>query len=570
MRFGGKTRKRIALKEEREEILDQKVYLESIMSSMTDSLIVVNPDATLRSVNKAALDLLGYKEEELIGQPVKKILLQEEEEEEEKEEEEEESILHKYFQQIIVAGVAYNIGLTFLTKQGKSIPVNFSGAVMKQDGKIIGIVGVASDMRQVMAIISDLEEKERELEEHAKNLTRMQRAMLHMMGDLDIAKKDLENANKELQKLDHLKSDFVSTVSHELRTPLTVTREAISQVLDGVCGEINKEQKEFLFMSIEGIDRLSRLIENLLDISKIEAHKIELKRELIDIVSLAKGVSSGFASAFQSKGLETKYYFSKDKIELYLDKDRIIQVFVNLISNALKFTPAGYMEISIVDKENVVECAVSDTGIGISNEDLPRVFSIFEQFGRDFESEEKGTGLGLAISKGIIELHRGKIWVESELGQGTKISFTLPKYSPRELFKGYVTDGLAEVIKEGASLSIIVFEVKNFDTLQKKLGQDKITSIMHSLWQLIKTGLRYRSDISVEDTRAILLALPETNKKGVWLAAERLKASFENYLSKEGLAKEIVVDLRAASFPEDANMEEKLLNKVQFQEDIEK
>jgi PAS domain S-box-containing protein len=559
MKFKGRIRKNAALKEEQEENFDQKLYLGSIISSMTDSLIVVNSDGILRSVNKAALDLLGYKEDELIGQPVEKIFLQEE-----VEVVEEESILHKYFRKIIVAGVAYNIGLTFLTKQGKSIPVNFSGAVMQQNGKIIGIVGVARDMRQIMAIISDLENKERELEERSKNLTRMQRAMLHMMGDLDIAKKELEKVNKELQKLDQLKSDFVSTVSHELRTPLTVTREAISQVFDGVCGEINKEQKQFLFMSIEGIDRLSRLIEDLLDISKIEAHKIKLKRELIDIVSLAKEVSSSFISAFQSKGLETKYNFSKDKIELYFDKDRIIQIFMNLMNNALKFTPAGYMEISVVDKEKIVECAVSDTGIGISSEDLPRVFSKFEQFGQKSESAEKGTGLGLAISKGIIELHWGKIWVESKLGQGTKISFTLPKYSPRELFKDYVTNGLAEAIKEGVSLSIVIFEVKNYDTLQEKLGQDKIASIMHSLGQLVKTGLKRKSDISIKDSRAILVALPETDKKGVWSIAERLKSSFDDYLSKEELAKEIEVGLRVASFPEDANTEKELLNKVQL------
>jgi signal transduction histidine kinase len=419
-------------------------------------------------------------------------------------------------------------------------------------------------MRQVIANISDLEKKDRDLEERSKDLIRMQRAMLHIMDDLKDAKDELERANKELQKIDQLKSDFVSTVSHELRTPLTVTREAISQVLDGVCGQTNKKQKQFLSMSIKGIDRLARLIDNLLDISKIEARKIKLKRELIDIVSLAKEVNSNFALAFQNKGLDTKYNFSKDKIELYVDKDRIAQVFVNLMSNALKFTPAGYIEISVIDKENVVECAVSDTGIGISDDELPKVFSKFEQFSLEFESPKKGTGLGLAISKGIIELHRGKIWVESKLGQGTKISFTLPKYSPKRLFKEYVTNGLAEAIKEGLSLSIIIFKVKNYDALQEKLGQNKIASIICILEQLIKTNLRRKADISIKDTRSILVALPETDKKGAWSTAERLKSSLDDYLSKEGLAKEIEVDLIVASFPEDANTKEGLLNKVQF------
>src|SRR4030066_2123983 len=101
--------------------------------------------------------------------------------------------------------------------------------------------------------------------------------------------------------------------------------------------------------------------------------------------------------------MQIKYKFHKNKIALHADKDRITQIFVNLMSNAGKFTPAGYIEISIVNKENEVECAVSDTGIGISDEDLPRVFSKFEQFGRVSESAEKGAGLGLAISKGLIE-----------------------------------------------------------------------------------------------------------------------------------------------------------------------
>jgi signal transduction histidine kinase len=477
---------------------------------------------------------------------------------------EEESPLQRYVQKIMATGVADHIGLTFLTKQGKAIPVNISGAVMRQDGKMTGIVGVARDMRQIMAMISDLEKKDRELEDRDKNFTRMQRAMLHMMGDLDIAKKEMETVNKELRKIDQLKSDFVSAVSHELRTPVTVTREAISQVLDGIYGEINKEQKQLLSMSIESIDRLSRLIENLLDISKIEANKIELKRELIDIVSLVKDVSSSFASAFQSKGLATKYDFPKDKIELYVDKDRMIQVFVNLMSNARKFTPAGSMEVSIVDKANVVECSVSDTGIGISDEDLNKIFSKFNQFGRDFESAEKGTGLGLAISKGIIELHRGKIWAESKLGQGTKISFTLPKFGPRELFKEHVADGLAKAIEKGSSLSVIIFEVKNYETLQEKLGQDKIATIMDSLGKPFETGLRSKSDISLRDSRAILVAMPEIDKKSVLSIAEKFKSEIDDYLSKEGLAKDIEVELRVASFPEDARTEEELLNKAQL------
>jgi PAS domain S-box-containing protein len=543
----------LSMKKKQEELLSQKSYMECIISLIPDALIVVNPDSTFRSVNKATLNLLDYKEHELISQPVKKIFIKEEE-----------RILHKCFQKIMEHGSAYNINLTFLTKEGKKIPMNFSGTAMREGEKIINIVGIARDMSQVIINIGDLEKQDRDLKKRSEDSTRTQRAMLHIMGDLKDANDELEMANKKLHKFDQLKSDFVSMVSHELRTPLTVTREAISQVLDGICGETNKKQKQFLSMSIEEIDRLARLIENLLDISKIEAHKVELKRELIDIISLAKDVNSNFDLTLQNKGLELKYNFPKDNIELYMDKDKIAQVLVNLISNAIKFTPAGYIEISVIDKENVVECTISDTGIGISEKELLKVFNKFTQFGQEFESTKKGTGLGLVISKGIIELHSGKIWVESKLGQGTKISFTLPKYSPRKLFKEYVTDGLAEAIKEGLSLSIIIFKVKNYDALQEKLGQDKIASIMHGLEQLVKTNLRCEADISIEDTQSILVVLPEIDKKGSELAVERFKSNLDDYLSREGLAKEIEVDLRAASFPEDAKTKEKLLNIVQL------
>jgi signal transduction histidine kinase len=296
---------------------------------------------------------------------------------------------------------------------------------MQQDGKIIGIVGVARDMRQIMAIISDLEKKERELEEHSKNLTRMQRAMLHMMDDLDIAKKEMEKANKELQKLDQLKSDFVSTVSHELRTPLSITKEALSLVLDRIPGEINEKQSTILNTAKSNIDRLANIINELLDISKIEAGKVEIKRKLLDIVAIVKQVVSGFEEQAKEKNLKLKTDFSASEIEIYADPDKMIQIFTNLVNNAIKFTEKGSIEISVKELEGKIECAVSDTGIGISQDNLPKVFDKFQQFGRVIGSGERGTGLGLSIVKGLVDTHKGNIRVESQLGKGTKFTFTL-------------------------------------------------------------------------------------------------------------------------------------------------
>ena len=229
------------------------------------------------------------------------------------------------------------------------------------------------------------------------------------------------------KEIERLKDEFVSVVSHELRTPMAVIKEGVSQVFEGLHGGISTTQKEVLVLALEHIDRLSRIIDNLLDISKIEAGKLKIKKEITDIVSVARGVVAIFHFKTQDTHIVLKENFSKEKIEIALDRDRIIQVFTNLVGNAFKFTPRGSIEISIIDKIDTVECAVTDTGIGIAKENIPKLFSKFEQFSRAASPGERGTGLGLSIAKEIVELHNGRMWVESELGQGAKFSFTLPK-----------------------------------------------------------------------------------------------------------------------------------------------
>jgi PAS domain S-box-containing protein len=237
----------------------------------------------------------------------------------------------------------------------------------------------------------------------------------------------LRKANEDLKELDRLKSDFISTVSHELRTPLTVIKEGVNQLLEGIAGETNQRQKDMLSKAIVHIDRLGRIVSDLLDIAKIEARRIAVKTEPVDIVEIAKEVSALFQIRGSEKALEIREFYSHGAIKASVDKDRIAQVFTNIIANALKFTEKGYIEVVVLDKGTYVECSVFDTGKGISEADLPKVFGKFQQFDRMGSSAETGTGLGLAICKGIIELHQGKIWVESKLCSGTKVVFTIPK-----------------------------------------------------------------------------------------------------------------------------------------------
>ncbi|MDO9543030.1 MAG: PAS domain-containing sensor histidine kinase, partial [Kiritimatiellia bacterium] len=236
-----------------------------------------------------------------------------------------------------------------------------------------------------------------------------------------------KKVEEELRKIDQMKTNFISVVSHELRTPLAIIKEGLSLVLDKIPGQINEKQEIILAASKNNIDRLARIINEILNISKIEAGEIGLKTELVNIADKVSEVVASFTARVNDKGLELKTSFSSPAINIHVDPDKIIQIFTNLINNALKFTDKGCIRIRIKELENEVECLVADTGIGIPENDLPKVFSKFQQFDRIDGPGEKGTGLGLSIVKDLVEMHKGKIRVDSQRGSGTKFTFTFPK-----------------------------------------------------------------------------------------------------------------------------------------------
>ena len=381
--------------------------------------------------------------------------------------------------------------------------------------------------------------------------------------------KELEKTNRELKQLDELKTEFISVVSHELRTPLTTMREAVSLVLDGILGDISKEQNEVLSICRTDIDRLRRIIDNLLDISKIEAGKLKVKRELTDLVGLVKGVVATFQPQVKAKGLELKAVFSQEEIEVYADADKLIQVFTNLLGNSLKFTDKGFLEVGLSDKNDRVECYVRDTGRGIAKDDLPKVFGKFQQFGRKPGPGEKGTGLGLAISRGIVALHKGDIWVESAVGQGTRFLFTLPKYSAEALFEEHAIDGLKAATKLGEPLSIIKVGFEELKTSGPALDGKKIAVILKSFEEIMENNLYRSADFSIKTPGAILVLLLDTEKEDALKVKARLRHAFKSFFAKEGLDRGIVMVCRIATFPDDGKDYAELMIALEKKENID-
>lgn len=238
---------------------------------------------------------------------------------------------------------------------------------------------------------------------------------------------ELARANAELRELDKQKSEFINMSSHELRTPVAIIKESLSQLADGLCGEFTLEQKRFLDISLRNINRLIRVMDNIFDISEIDFSQTFLKKEEVDIVELARRVIADSRPQAKNRGIELKESFSREKITLNADKKRLNQLLANLIDNAVKFSEKGYVEVKINDNGQTVECGVLDTGSGIPEEDIPKLFNKFRQFDKKPGPGDRGVGLGLALCKGIVKLHNGEIWAESKLGEGSKFTFVLPK-----------------------------------------------------------------------------------------------------------------------------------------------
>lgn len=253
------------------------------------------------------------------------------------------------------------------------------------------------------------------------------------------AKISLEE-NKRLQELDRMKSDFLSTVSHELRTPLTSVlgfSKIIKKKLDEVVFpqiDINDKKNSRTIRQVEDnveviiseSKRLTNLINDVLDLSKMEAGKIEWKMELFDMEEIIDRATAATSSLFERNSLELIKAVEKDLPQIKGDKDRLIQTVINLISNAVKFTDRGSVTCSVKRSDNQLLVSIIDSGIGIAQEDLEKVFEKFKQVGDTLTDKPKGTGLGLSICKQIVEQHGGSIWAESEPGRGSNFSFSIP------------------------------------------------------------------------------------------------------------------------------------------------
>lgn len=421
------------------------------------------------------------------------------------------------------------------------------------------IANIKSKQAELQSFSKGLEVK---VEERTKELSVAREAALNILEDLQISKETLERTNKELLKLDELKSEFISTVSHELRTPLSIIKEGISLVLDKIPGEINEKQFKILDISKYNIDRLARIIDNLLDISKIEAGKVELRRSLINISEVVKRAASSFEPRISEKGLKMNLDVDDVAGSVWADTDKITQVLTNLIGNAVKFTSSGAIDISCKDKGDQVVCSVSDTGVGISKEDMPKVFSKFQQFGRTSGAGDKGTGLGLSIAKSIVDMHDGVIWVESEPGKGSKFAFKLYKYTMQSLFKEHVSKALRRAEDKAGKMSIIAVNMNPSSGDTSVMANKGFDDIMYESARLMKSALRFEGDDVVNLGTEMIVVLVDCGIEGAAVVQYRLEEVVSKYLADQKVLGAVKVSYGRATYPDDAKSDLELIEKA--------
>ena len=365
--------------------------LDDFISSTTDIVFAVDNLGYIRDCNLPAVTVLGYKREELLGKELKFLYG-------------EQATLDRDITYIRNGGKIDNSFVTLIPKDQIPIPSTHSLRLLHT---------APENGAEYLVFVKELRTKRR-------------------LSEQDDVIKNKENQLRKMKMASDLKSQFIYNISHELKTPLTSIKGYSKLLHDGEFGPLNDEQKGYIQTTLDEADRLMLIIQQVLDAAKLEAEKIKLEPKEVDLVNMANNPSiKALEESARNKGLDFKWDVSWEVPTIMADPNRLIQIFVNLIGNSIKFTQKGGITVKIIRKnKRKIECRISDTGIGIADDDKKKLFRRkFYEAKKDASLVQQpgaGTGLGLSITHDLVRLHNGTIDFNSKLGEGSTFFFTLP------------------------------------------------------------------------------------------------------------------------------------------------
>ncbi|MFC1963438.1 ATP-binding protein [Chloroflexota bacterium] len=374
-----------------------------VIDLFPDSIVNVDRQGVIISCNNATLRMLGYSRDEIIGKHFTNLGTIRSED------------VPKYlklFRSVLTGKETEPLEFTLQRKDGTSVAADARVSLFKVGRKTV-VQSITRDITVRKRMEMKLQEKNEEL--------RTSEEELHLSNRM------LAEANEELVKFNQRKSEFWANMSHELRTPLNAVLGFSELLLDRIPGEVNKEQEQCLKDILLSGQHLLQLINDVLDLSKIEAGKIEFRPAYFKLRDVIAMVESTTAALCSNKEHQLNIDVDEAISSIYADEGKVRQILLNLLSNAYRYTPrGGQITIQAVRVDDDCKISVSDSGIGIIKEDLKRIFDEFIQVDRSGAAGEGGTGLGLPIAKRFTQMHGGNIWAESEYGEGSTFNFVLP------------------------------------------------------------------------------------------------------------------------------------------------
>ncbi|MBN2614363.1 MAG: PAS domain S-box protein [Bacteroidales bacterium] len=383
---------------ERNEAIKETTFLAHVFRSINENVTITDLNDKIIFVNQSLLHTYGYTEEELIGQHISILRAKDNPS----------SVIESIYPNTLKGG--WEGELINIRKDGSAFPVSLRTTIIYDtEKKPVALVGVSSDITK---------------QKHEQEELRLYRNHLE-----DLVKQrtlELEREKEKAQSADRLKSSFLATMSHELRTPLNSIIGFSGILLQGRPGALNDEQKKQLGMLQNSARHLLSLINDVLDISKIEAGQLKVNINQFDLPEVIHHVVEINQPLADKKNLEIKVSLDPQVGEIVSDKQRIQQVLINLVNNAIKFTDEGSVTINCYKSDDHIKIKIIDTGIGIEQDKLSLLFKPFTQVDTGLSRKHEGTGLGLSICKKLLDILNGRIHVESEYNNGSTFTVILP------------------------------------------------------------------------------------------------------------------------------------------------
>ena len=518
MKRKAKPKNRRPKKNDYKELAHRYKLLSDLMDQIPDVIYFKNKNGRLLMVNQAHARGLGLKPEQVVGKtdfdffPKKRA-----------------ELMARDDVRVMKTGKAIIDKVERATRPDGVDNYSSTTKIPRYDdkGKIAGLIGITRDIT------------------HRTQVEHLQEEKARIQKKLDA-----------LEELSSMKSEFVSVVSHELRTPLAIIKEAVMLILEEFAGPVSDKQKELLSKAKDNIERLKGIIEDLLDISRIERGTLKLHYSLVNLNELLLDSSEYFGKIAHEKGLGLKYILPEDQVNIFIDAARINQVVSNLITNAIKFTGQnGSIKIGVEILETKVRIGVIDTGIGISKDNLSSLFDKFVQFSKSQGAQRKGLGLGLSIAKELVKKHGGEIWTESKPGVGSRFYFTLPRFYTAKALDSEVRNSVNSLLNKGISVYLVDILIVNFKEFKKKIkGHPK--KLFYALKEIIDEVIKESYGRGKKKAKVVIedygvgewsILFSETTEKEIARVCKLFVDSIKRYF-KENRIENVFINLGALPY----------------------